>query len=478
MLLLKWRFGWLAVVVLSLFAAACTKIENTDLGSDLIPGVDNINTFEKILDVYSDNKLFADTSRMFADLDHAVGIIADDPEFGKTEASIYSTFTPGTFRVHPFVRPEAVTIDSIVLSLAYTRLYGDSTSQQTFEVREIEPNAPFQDNSYFITNTPFPVSPVVLGNANVNFTTLNDTVFYKIGKDTVKTARELRIRLDTSFGRRFVGYDTNVVYQNDTNFRAVFKGLHISVSEASAKKRALAYFNLLESGTRLTFFCRIQNTTKVDTIAPRFTYSRGPQANLIARTPMNGYETAVSNGTDNDEKIYIQTAPGSYATIKIPQLDTLENMAVHRAELIVEKIPTAEENIFTPPSALFLDALTPTGDSVLTIPFDFLPTASSPGYDITTFGGVLRDNRYVLNLTRYVQGIVTRGDRNYTLRLHAPFVTFPIPVSPQGVIGNKNLPLQVLLNLPVSGGRVVVTGGGATGEKRMRLRIIYSKISG
>ena len=34
---------------------ACTKIDTTHLGSDLIPSVDNVNTFETTLDVVANN---------------------------------------------------------------------------------------------------------------------------------------------------------------------------------------------------------------------------------------------------------------------------------------------------------------------------------------------------------------------------------------------------------------------------------------
>ncbi len=37
-------------------------------------------------------------------------------------------------------------------------------------------------------------------------------------------------------------------------------------------------------------------------------------------------------------------------------------------------------------------------------------------------------------------------------------------------------PIGVILNTPIAAGRVVVYGGGTTDPKRLRLRIIYSKI--
>ena len=62
-------------------------------------------------------------------------------------------------------------------------------------------------------------------------------------------------------------------------------------------------------------------------------------ANKIARKRIRCEINSVAN-TNNpagDNFVYIQTSPGSYATLKIPGLTGLSNRIIHRAELIMDQ---------------------------------------------------------------------------------------------------------------------------------------------
>ncbi len=466
----------LGSLLLIFIYTSCQKINTTDLGSDLIPAVDNVNTFQAIFDVESNNFLFDDTSRVFYTQDHALGIIDNDPEFGKTRASIYFTLEPSLFGAYPFIKRDTVYIDSVVLSMSYKGLYGDSNSIQQFEVHEIDPAVTFKKDSTYPVNSPaFAVLPQVLGTKTVNFTTLNDSLRYAKVKDTVNTINELRIRLDTSFGRRFVNFDTTAEYKNDTIFKSKFKGFRLSVNEAASPlKNALAYFSINDNNkTFLTFHVRVVNNGKTDTIAPSFVYLVDPNANLIERTPGGQYLDYLNNGQPNDDKLYLQTSPGSYGLLRIPALDTFSNGVIHKAELILDKLPSAAENVLRPPAYLMLDAVSANGDSAFTIRNDFVP--DPPSYDLAGFGGNYAGERYVFNMTRYVQSMVTKRLPNYNLRVYAPFMTHLYYMNPQGAVTSSKLTFVV--NPFVSAGRVVVGGGSfAEPDKKLRLRIIYSRL--
>lgn len=465
----------LASVTSFLLYSSCTKLDTTSLGSDLIPVVDNINTFQTILDVQTDNLLMTDSTKMYGQ-DYGVGYIESDPEFGKTTATLYFTTEPQGFGSYPFLKRDTVYIDSLILSLGYKSLYGDSNSVENFEVRELDYDADFKKNTaYRIDHYAFPTVPAVLGSKQVAFTTLNDSVKYANFKDTIKTTGELRIPLDTSFGRRFIEYDTAGAYKNDSIFKTKFKGFEVKVNKSnSGMMNAIAYFDLGNTDrTKLTFYCRVMRNGKWDTINPSFIYSNDPRANVVTREASGNYANNLDNGNPNDELLYIQSNPGSYATLKIPGIDTLNNRVIHLAELIAEKIPTAGENYFAPPQFLFLDALSTTGDSVFTIRHDFIPGPNTPGYDISVFGGAFANNRYVFNISRYLQKIVTDKNTNYTLRLYAPYSTEPYYIDPSGTVDPTSL--YLLINKPIGAGRVVL-GGGTHPTKRLRLRIIYSKI--
>ena len=177
----------LAAVSSLLIYSSCGKIDTTTLGTNIIPPVDNIRTFQTILNVESDNQLMNDTTRMFSQ-DYGVGVIANDPEFGKTTADMYFTVEPATYGSYPFIKQDTVVIDSLILSLSYQSQYGDSNSVQTFEVREIDQSASFlKTQAYRISEPEFPTIPTVLGSKQVDFLKLNDSVKYANFKDTAKT---------------------------------------------------------------------------------------------------------------------------------------------------------------------------------------------------------------------------------------------------------------------------------------------------
>ena len=94
-LLFSIGLGTLAIVL----NTHCTKITPTDIGTDLLPVVDNVHTFETSLRVYADNYLMNDSTRINFAEDHALGIIADDPEFGKTESQVYLSVVPASTRI-------------------------------------------------------------------------------------------------------------------------------------------------------------------------------------------------------------------------------------------------------------------------------------------------------------------------------------------------------------------------------------------
>lgn len=475
----------IAALTLFFVYISCTKIDTTDLGNDLIPAVDNVNTFETLLDIETNNLLFLnDTTEIAYNLDHAVGIIESDPDFGKTEAALYFDVSPATYKTYPFGKKDSlVAIDSIVLSLAYKGLYGDSNSVQRFEVFEIDPNANFRysnTNDYKLNDPDFPVLPTALGSRTVDFKVLNDSVHYINAKDTVRGINELRIHLNTAFATRFINADTTTAYANDSIFKKFFNGFAVKTSNsASPLKTALAYFDLSDAKTKVTFYGRTKEGGTITAIAPFFRYFNnngtttstiGGQANLIKRTPSNGYLANVTNGNTNDPVLYLQSTPGSYATLKIPGIDTLTNRVIHRAEIVVEKLAPVSET-FTTPDLLFIDVINAAGDSAFTVPNDFVRTGNNT-YDVNLIGGRLKNDKYTFNISRHLQSIVTNKKPNYTLRLYAPFITQPYIFEPSL---NKFVPTLFLINSRVAYGRVVVAGGNHP-TKKMRLRIIYSKI--
>lgn len=457
--------------------SSCKKInEPTEIGDELIPPIDNINTFETFFSTLTNNVAhITDDSTIMGNSDlAAIGSISNDPEFGQTNASAYFRISSSVYGTNPFNHPDSsLVVDSVILSLSYDHTYGDTLSPQTVRVYEIAPNANFSDTGYYqYQREEFATTGTELGSKTFTASQLNDSVTHIRKGDTTKKVNQLRIPISTNLAYRFAAYDTlngpNGGFRRDSIFKTLFRGLAVKADPSTGN--ALSYFDLNDvNNTALTVYFRVQRAGKTDTATATFVHVKAPngQANIIKRTPAGGWNNYLTNGAAEDDKLYIQSAPGSYATIRIPQLDTFSNNIIHRAELIVTRVPSSMDNIFTPPAQLLLDRLSTNGSVAYIFEKDHYRNGD---LDWTLFGGNLRSNAYRFNITRYVQDIVTRKDTNHVLRLQAPFRTSLYFPGTQNRIVTGVLP-------GIAEGRVVLAGGNFSDPAiRTRLRIVYSKI--
>lgn len=481
----------LAAVVLFLINTQfirCTKLDPTDIGTELLPPIDNITTFDTTLRVYADNYLFDDSTRVALWETHTLGLIDDDPVFGKTDARIYFSLVPNSPNRNPFLSLDSiVAIDSAILSLSYAgSVFGDSTSSQKISVFEIS-DASFKDSvGYPVKHPHFNTVGPDLAGTLVNFSGFDDEKLVVVKSDTQKVTNMLRLPIDPSIGLRFAGYDTSNVYlssRRDSAFQKVFNGLVIQVDgSGSPANKALAFFNPGSQNTKLTFYFRVMKNGVADTLTtdfvPYYTSSStgaGYGANLVQRTAAHEYANlSTTTPVENPEKLLIQSAPGSYALLKVPGLSGIPNSIVHRAELSFTPVPSPGSDMYAAPDLFFLDVIDSANNRIVTVREDFYFTnLQTLEYDIRNFGGFLSNNKYGFNLTRYVQGTITRGTKNYAFRLHAPQNTSAFYAAPgtQTVAGKYLIPV----NKKVSNGRAVIYGGGEL-PGSMSLRIIYSKI--
>lgn len=455
----------------------CTKINDpTELGGDVLPVIDNIRTFQTFLEANTNNFLFTDSNKVFYSDDLALGHIDDDREFGKTHADAFFTILPPTAMFYPFYRKDSVVgIDSVILSLSYKGYYGDSNSFQTLRVFEIDQQSGFNDTSlYRYDQSAFATRGAELGSKTYRIKQLSDSIPFIRKRDTSKLAGVVRIRLNSQLGSRFANYDTsttsNGAYRSDSSFLSSFRGLAVKSDNSG---NALTYFSPSDIKTKLIVYYRVQKNGTIDTTLTEFYHSKGGQANLVSRTPGGAYAQYLANNQVNDDKVYLQSAPGSYATIRIPGLDTLQNAVIHRAELLVTPLETEQRSFFFYPKALFLDRINERGDTARLFDFDMNPrdNFTSFSYDYARFGGLLlRDSMYRFDIARYVQRIVTNDSTNFTLRIQAPLRTYAYSSQFRRV----NL---IGISDQVGYGRIVIAGGNFLNPaKRLRLRVVYSKL--
>ena len=193
---------FLSIIIL---LSSCKKInEATSIGADVLPSIDNINTFDTTLVVEAYNDLFTlatDSTTSSYNTEFFLGRIDNDPLFGKTDARIFTELKPATY---PFgflnkPSPDSLKIDSVVLILDYAGTYGDTVIPQTISVYEMDQSNDFRvDTSYLVRKNDFTYSNL-LGSRTVIPASLNDSV--KAYQDS-SGINQLRVRLNDNFGER------------------------------------------------------------------------------------------------------------------------------------------------------------------------------------------------------------------------------------------------------------------------------------
>jgi hypothetical protein len=476
------------------FLAACTRITSTELGGDLIPSVDGVTTLDTLMDVITENFDMSDTVYINKTDLQVVGAVSNDPLFGKTRASLYFEMKPDSY---PFNIPgtkDSIVVDSAVLILSYAGLYGDSTQPLRLTVSEISQSTPFYDSLMYPVNYPN-VSPFILAQQLAPTTTIDIRRLGDSVKNRFENARnQIRIRLNASVANRFIKvYDSSNAYASDSMFSKNFAGFAVT-ADAGAPANALLKINLADTNSKFALYYSSSSTgaTKRDTVVNyfRFNSTFGGDANYVVRDRSGSEAAKHLNTAKPDSLVYVQTSPGTKVKIRIPGLAALSNRIIHRAELIAEQVPDDGnlllETSMIPPRYLLLSAIdSANGGGKRNLPNDYI--LSSDGPNISSFGGYLTAKSllgydklaaYNFNVSRYIQGVVTRKDTIFTLQLSAPsndslkyIAPYPLSfgVSPQIAF------LTPAYGNDLGNGRVRL-GGGTHSRFRMRLRVIYSRI--
>ncbi len=487
------RFSF-SILILTILFSACTRVSSSELGLGLLPSMDAINTKDTIIDVEAETVDMLDSVKVYGNDDHILGEITNDPIFGKTKATMFFQLVPQYF---PFYIPgtrDSIIVDSAVLVLKYNGFYGDSSVPVKINVNQVDPTTPLDIKQYYSANYPDAYgikAGSALGNpVTVDLARVGDSVInrYEKAKD------QIRFRLYDRIANQFIKvFDSNTAYHNDTTLRAYFPGFALSI-DPTANKNVLLKINLADTNTKLALYYKSNYTplgatgVKDTTVAYlKFSLISNGDANFIKRD-RTGSELAKHLGKGKDSLVYIQTSPGTSVKIKIPGLRTFANKLIHRAELITEQVPddariTGLETQMLPPKYLFLGAYDSTNKVFRTVPNDYQTAANTELF--ARFGGYLtykalngydKVASYNFNITRYVQGVISRTDSLFDLRMYAPVNDSVIYVPPYPY--NKTSSTEYLgtsLGNQPAYGRVRL-GGGSHSKFKMRLRIYYSDL--
>lgn len=512
-----------AILLITIIGFGCTKLDTTTLGSDLV-AVDNVNTFADTLLINTDQGVYIDSTQVTRLDDHVLGKITNDPIFGSSEGQVFLQLKPSFY---PFYFGNAgdvirtatnplAGLDSAVLCLSYGGGWGDTTASaipQKFEVYTIIDNQ-FRDSTNTVRDIRYqPTLGASIGSVTFSPSDAARITRFKTNNAADSATGQIRIPLNFAFSKALFESDSSGVnpFKNDSLYRRFGGGAGVNVNGFAIKATSttgntLYYVNLADTKTSLDFYfrkVRTGTTTTVDTTHQSFylysTVADGVSAlsstgNYIKRT----YSTPINAGPNNNV-LYVQGTAGVGAQLTIPGLDTMTNKIIHRAYVVAEQIPDTGspfDALYPAPSYMYLELRdNTTAELYKPIYYDlnqttgYLPDETTNYFpynnvDPVTFGGKAMTryegsaaySRYEINITRYVQHIVTNHLHNYKLRMHAPYsIVYPqyLPTALSGYGSTSIIPFYNAL----AAGRVRLYGGGTTQPHRMKLVVVYSKVN-
>lgn len=394
--------------------------------ADAIPEVDNIHTFAWSADSISVTNSYVD-SLLTNDINYplaAIGKIANDPFFGKTNAGLYVQFsTPSV----DFSFPENAQVDSAVLSIPYyvplsnpaaKLFFGDTSKPLMVNVHRItEPWTYDKDKKYYSNNSlSYNTQPLVQQQVAIN--ALFDSLTLGNG-DQVKNL--LRIKLPDAFTNELVSLDPLVHYTTVLKFHEYFPGFYIT-ADPNSNTDVLGMFNINDGSrmdynyAQITFYYKNDNDSVTRKIGFPYRESNSAWFNSIER---NYQGVAAQNylQTRKADSLVLQSAPGLASIVEIP-INRLPNSIVNKAELTLTMQNVGGENYYLPPNQLIVRGVDEDGKEYNIA--DYFPTN---GFEYIGGGSIVEELngstviRYRLNFPRELQKAKDEGKQVLKLKV-------------------------------------------------------------
>ncbi|MDR7211200.1 DUF4270 domain-containing protein [Flavobacterium piscis] len=319
-----------------------------------------------------------------------------------------------------------------------------------------------------------------------------------------KIKPEMRLHLDTIFFRDKIFNAPASKLAADDVFKNYFKGLYFKVENSGTTPGTMAMLNFSEGKINIFYRAKTAITTDAETERESKTLVINLQGNttslLQESNPVEKYATASSNATDQieDEKLYIKGGQGSMAIIELSDFENQlteirKNVAdkkwiVNEANLIfyVDESEMNKEGVVAPERVYLYNA---TNNTPLR---DYLTDAS-------TFSGVPKKNRYIfdgmiqkitennttskiykIRITDHIRNIL-KNDSAENVKLGL-VVTESIAISTSNKLDPKSVNSNSFKEIPTASvmsplGTVLFGGTAASGDKRVKLQVYYTKIN-
>ncbi len=331
-----------------------------------------------------------------------------DPVFGTTMAGFFTQFRLST-NGHSFgANPQ---LDSLVLQLAYSGHYGDTTTAQTMQVFELEQNISV-DSAYYSSRM---LSVGETDYASFEFNPL-PTSPYPFDGDTLTPM--IRVPLtpnSTALGEKILNASETDL-ESTESFKEYFNGLYIT-PEPVANGGAISYFDLPSNFSLLTIYYSNDSTDSL-----RYSFYITSSEAHFNRYDHNEFQDAspdfINQVVQGDtlagqQLLYAQAMSGVKTKILFPNITKIKHpsgnkIIINEAKLIMNASDLAEG--YGAPSQMAL-VINDANEAYQVLP-DQLEGDSY-------FGGTYKSSikGYEYRITRYFQDMVLAGENkeNYGL---------------------------------------------------------------
>jgi hypothetical protein len=436
----------LFIILISLYA--CKKDPYT-LGLSILPPTDTLSIKTVDTSTIVAYSVIQDSIRTDENKTNILGSIVD-PVFGKTTASFCTQIRLSSEGVDFGIDP---VLDSVVLMLRYSSIYGNADALQNVKVYELNESITV-DSTYY-------------SNHKIRYynTLLADYTFRPDLEDSVsiygtKVLPHLRINLSKQtnyFGNKILYAPEDILLKN-AKFVNFINGLYLQ-SSAVNFDGSLISFNMSSPLTKMVVYFHNQDTTGklrdslnydflINELCSRintFDHNNYVEASPEFKNQVLNHDTLQGKNT-----LFLQGLSGVRIKFRLPFIkDFGDKFALNTALLILKDVET--DTTLAPPPQLTLVQEDSVGK---------LHSVIDEGEGSTYFGGnyVTSDRSYHFRITRHIQQVIQGKIKNNDLYL---MVNNPVSsvLTPNRMIGAGTQP-----DLP------------GTSENRFQLQIVYTKI--
>ncbi|XOV66833.1 MAG: DUF4270 family protein [Fluviicola sp.] len=388
---LMWRRGLFlsATFLLMVVVSVGCKKKKYELGQDVIATEDqissgSIDTFSIYTSSFRTDSVIS-SNRFFGILGSC-----NDPEFGTVNSEIYTQFR--IVSLEPTFDLANITIDSVVLSLVYSGVYGKA-GDQTVEVFEINDTEEFSDTAKYYPFDDFQTTGVDLVVPGTEVMYLDPNAITYV--DTTLVQSQLRIQLDTNLAWQLFTEATNnpASFVDNEAFTQYFQGLKIQTNNGfqAPGEGGLFYFDLNDADSKIRIHYKSGGEARIYDLVINSSCADFNHIDFVEDMDV----TSVINNPSLGQQTYYAQSFQSRGLVKIPGLSNIpSNAIVHSASL---ELPVQYQTgqPFEPGTEVSVSLFTSSTDSTLIS-------------DGSTIGLYSSGNKtFNINLRNYVQRIVS-----------------------------------------------------------------------